>query len=421
VNPVDLLPRLLIVSQTVPTTGSGGGVVLCRMLRDYPPERLLVIGPEALATGERLPCRYEWVGRVRDRLYRTRFNRWLHAADAFGLLPHSVGGINRRLRGFQPQVVLTIMEGYLYRTAQQFARRHRIPLAMIIHDRPDLLTGVPAWATASQRRVEAEAYRCAAVRLCVSPEMEAHCRRAYGAPGEVLYPARSPAITPRPAAESATLREPGVLRLAFAGSLGLGYGAQLRAMLDTFRAAGAKLYLHGRPGSGTPDLVKAAPDVVIDRGFAPTPEQTWDRVKRDCDAVILPYGLDPDPVHRGMYATHFPSKLTDYTALGMPLVIVGPSYAAGVQWALQRPGSALVISDKHPGRLQTELTRLRGLPDWRVQLASGALAAGTVFDTGAIARQFLAAITTSASAHSNAVGTQIGSGAPKTRLDRPPL
>ncbi len=237
----DALPRLLVVSQTLPTTGSGGGVVLYRMLRDYPPERLLVIGPQALATGERLACRYEWVGPTRDRCYRTRFNQWLHAADAFGLLPHAVGAINRRLRGFQPQVVLTIMEGYLYRTAQLFARRYDIPLAMIIHDRPDLFAG--ALAGAAQRRVEADVYRSAAVRLCVSPEMEAHCRQAYGAPGEVLYPARSDAIAPRLPAESATLREPGVLRLAFAGSLGLGYGG---------RTAGDARYVPRRRGEALP-------------------------------------------------------------------------------------------------------------------------------------------------------------------------
>jgi len=324
----------------------------------------------------------------------------MHAADAVGLMPHALGAIKRRLRGFRPQVVLTIMEGYLYRTAHQFARRHGLPMAMIVHDRPDLLAKVPAWAAAAQRRAQAQAYRYAAARMCVSPEMESYCRNVYRAPGEVLYPARSAAITPRLAAESATLREPGVLRLGYAGSLALGYGPQLRAMLDTLRAAGGKLYLHTRPGPQTSDLVKAAPDVVVDCGFATTPEQAWDQIKQDCDAVILPYCLDPDPVHRDMYATHFPSKLTEYMALQMPVIVVGPPYAAGVRWVEQRPGSALVISDKHPDLVRTELVRLKSLPDWRVRLAEGALAAGSAFDTRIITRQFLTAITTAAACQS---------------------
>jgi hypothetical protein len=48
--------------------------------------------------------------------------------------------------------------------------------------------------------------------------------------------------------------------------------------------------------------------------------------------MILPY-MNPAGSNELLYRTHFPSKLTEYLALGMPVVVSGPEEATGVRYA----------------------------------------------------------------------------------------
>jgi hypothetical protein len=49
-------------------------------------------------------------------------------------------------------------------------------------------------------------------------------------------------------------------------------------------------------------------------------------------------------VDRANMEISFPSKLTDYTAVGLPLLIYGPHYCSAVQWARENPGVAEVVT-----------------------------------------------------------------------------
>jgi hypothetical protein len=77
-----------------------------------------------------------------------------------------------------------------------------------------------------------------------------------------------------------------------------------------------------------------------------------------------------------LYETHFPSKLTEYLALGMPTLITGPAYATGVRWGLRHPHAAVTLADERPEQLLDALAALRDHAARRQQLASGALSAG---------------------------------------------
>jgi glycosyltransferase involved in cell wall biosynthesis len=97
-------------------------------------------------------------------------------------------------------------------------------------------------------------------------------------------------------------------------------------------------------------------------------------VQKEADAVILPYSRDP--VHERLYRTHFPSKLPEYLALGMPVLMSGPDYAAGVAWAASHPQAALRLPDDDPEKLRAALEELESDPELRASLARGALAEG---------------------------------------------
>ena len=308
------LPNLLIISQSVPQNIYAGCIILQRLLKTYPPENLLVIGTTPHPNAEILATRYESIKHPLDRLNRTRFASLYRSLDVIGCLPHlSINSITSNLKGFQPDVILTLMQVQsYYNLAYRYAKLQNLPLMLIIHDLPESFEPVKSWATQRQLRKNSEVYQYATKRLCVSPEMRDHLEKVYGISGNVLYPNRSEILTARKIEDSLVLKEPDVLTVGYAGSLSYGYGEQLEKMIPAFSDVGAKLRIYSQS-----KLETTLPNVVTNCGYAPA-EITWARVKSECDAVILPYSWSKDN-YEMLYKTHFPSKLPEYLALGMPV------------------------------------------------------------------------------------------------------
>lgn len=96
----------------------------------------------------------------------------------------------------------------------------------------------------------------------------------------------------------------------------------------------------------------------------------------------------------------FPSKLADYTAAGLPLLVYGPACCSAVTWARENEGVAEVVDTNDGSHLAAAVARLAVDPSRRLTLARRALEVGRryftrdavqqVFDdalTGAVALQ----------------------------------
>lgn len=369
---MDKLPNLLVISETIPQTIYAGSILLYRLLKDYPTEKLLVIGVETHADAKLLGSRYERLKLPLKRLDRTRFSRLLRSLRAFNLVPQlTVNSIKYALKEFKPDVVLSVMQVQpYYHLAYRYARAQKIPLILLIHDIPEAFEIPYNWAVQRQIVRNAEVYRYASKRLCVSPEMRDYLEKVYGVRGDVLYPNRSEDLTPCPVSESTNLKQPGVLIVGYAGTLAYGYGVQLEHMIPAFQKTATKLRIYSRECS-----LLAAPDAITYCGYAP-PEETWLKVKQECDAVILPYCWSSDSHQQDLYKTHFPSKLPEYLALGMPVLIIGPEYATGVKWGLQNPEAALVVTENHPEAWAEALNHLKASASLRETMSQQALIAG---------------------------------------------
>jgi len=91
-----------------------------------------------------------------------------------------------------------------------------------------------------------------------------------------------------------------------------------------------------------------------------------------------------------MYSIHFPSKLPEYLALGMPIVMVGPECATGVRWAIKNP-QAIFLTDL--AGLVRCLTDWRESPAKRAAFAVAALSASARdFDPVSLRSRFLKAL-----------------------------
>src|SRR5437667_1000491 len=61
----------------------------------------------------------------------------------------------------------------------------------------------------------------------------------------------------------------------------------------------------------------------------------------------------------------FPSKIADYTAVGLPLLILAPEYSSLVQWAKQIKGIAEIVTLEDAGAVKAAIERLMSSPHER--------------------------------------------------------
>lgn len=377
----DLPPRVLFLTSEAPHTGAAGAIVFHRLFSGYPADRLLVVTNHLPPDGAtRLPCRYEHLPLKIDRLNRTRFWRWRTALRVLGGTRWlDLAAVDRARAGFKPDVVVTLMQdSWYYDYAARYARQRGLPLGLFIHDLPDGFEPVAGPLRARQIRRDIEIYRQAACRLCISEPMRTHFLAASGAKGDVLPPPRAETPVSQSPETCHELRQPGRLTLGYAGGLHYGYGEELLRLLPALRATGTQLELFGPRPAGILAPLNDATDVIRFHGYAPTPEEAWRGLLQRCDAVLQPY-LNPPGEHHRQYRTHFPSKLGDCLALGLPLVVTGPVDAAGAAWCLARPGCAMVVTDPAVDAFAAALMRLRDNSVLRVGLATGAQTASLAF------------------------------------------
>jgi len=350
-----------------------GGIVLHRLLSGYPADRLLVIGQPAHPSARLLGCTYRFLQTPLRRLEKTRFSCHKKSLAAMGLIPlPSRRTITRLIGNFRPDVILCVMTGTPWLlTAKRTARDLGVPLVLIVHDINEEFETVFPWAKKALFEKNRSVYRAAARRLCVSPEMAEFLEQRYGVPGEVMYPNRSEELQPRPLEMSLTLRGQGnrkqatggsghtangkwhaasapttdpppatsnplqasaPLTLGYAGSLAYGYGEALADLIPVLREVGARILISTpRPPKNLKALLKAA-DVVEWMEHRADIIEMWRTMQERADVMILPY-MNPAKNNELLYRTHFPSKLTEYLALGMPVVVSGPEEATGVKWA----------------------------------------------------------------------------------------
>jgi hypothetical protein len=81
-------------------------------------------------------------------------------------------------------------------------------------------------------------------------------------------------------------------------------------------------------------------------------------MRKEADFLFVPMAFDPAE-ERSMRLC-FPSKLTDYTAAGLPLFVWGPPYSSAVRWARQYGPLGEVVNSQSLQEIDAALERLGG-------------------------------------------------------------
>ncbi len=375
------LPRLAVITDVGVERSVAGSLLLYRLLADYPPDRLMAIdggrdpkwGDERIIPG----VSYHSVAYHSTRLTRSRFNpigQLMMANIAKG----ATSQILDLVRPFAPDIVLTVTAKYLWFPAAVVAQKLNVPLALILHDdwpmyetqrRRGLIHEIVRWIC---RRSVGRVYRQAAVRFCVSPGMEESCRTWFGPAGTLLYPSRGSDSAPAKVRVRPT-RSGGPV-VAFCGNIHQGGSFPLlHELVKIVKRLGGHLDLYTPYSEEKLASFGFTAPVVRSVGFL-APKEMAERLGETADVLFLPGSFDP--LEREDVATLFPSKLTDYTATGLPILIWGPLYSSAARWVQDNPGAAEVIAVPEPEAVKLFLDRIVNDRSFATKLAERAVEAG---------------------------------------------
>ena len=372
-----MLPTIAYVGDVPVEASYHGSALLHRLLSDYPTDRLTIIETATESQPKRrLPnVTYSSHHIANQRWLDTRFHPYVAAwftRRAPGMAPKIAPSLN----GFE--AVLTVAHGFGWLTAAEIANQRKVPLHLIIHDDwPRVADVAPQFRNTLDERF-ACVYRQAQSRFCVSPAMSRCYEERYGVSGSVIYPIRAADCPDYDAPPAHLGNNDRPFTIAFAGTINShGYVRALTALQQALEPVDGRLLIFGPQ---TPDIL-SSPNTEI-CGLV-TATDLLKRLRAEAHALFVPMSFaDADRANMEMA---FPSKLADYTATGVPLLIYGPSYCSAVAWAHENPGVAEVV-EAEPD-LAPAIKRLANNPDHRLALGKRALDTGREYFTHARVQQ----------------------------------
>ena len=217
--------------------------------------------------------------------------------------------------------------------------------------------------------------------MCVSPAMSRSYGERYGKPAETIYPSRAATCAQYDEPPARLARNDHPFTIAFAGTINsAGYIRALVALRDALKPIGGRLLIFGPTTEAEAQQFGLTEADV--RGLVSSAELLTS-LRNEADALFVPMSFDSaDRINMEMA---FPSKLADYTAAGLPLLIYGPTYCSAVSWARENAGVAVVV-DSEPN-LPEAIALLANNPDSRIALGRCALTVGREYFTHDRAQQ----------------------------------
>ncbi|OSQ53512.1 hypothetical protein MGEO_03035 [Marivita geojedonensis] len=351
------LPRLAYVGDVPVEASYHGSALLYRLMADYPTGQLTIVeaGLErskverrienAIYLSEPVPC---------SRLNSTRFHL---EYEALRIVTARFLGrrLADRLKPFKPEAIVTVSHGVSWIAAAHAARILDVPFHLICHDEwaklPSKIIG-----QSSREELFGRTYRAAHSRLCVSPFMEENYGRRFGETGTVLYPSRDKLEPSQDGPQARAAKTGDGLICTFAGSINSpGYVGALTRVADELAKIRGQLEIFGPVDAEAGARAGLNKPNIRFRGMVPS-AQLIETLRRESDILYVPMSFEARD--RLNMELSFPSKLTDYTLTGLPLLISGPDYCSAVQWAEKYEGVAECVTEVEGNGLAEALRRL---------------------------------------------------------------
>lgn len=372
-------PRLLYIGDVAIESTVAGSALIYRLLQKYPVDRLHIIecNISISKTENRLSnVEYQVLKLGNKRLICSRLSN-LYSSYLYLTARQQASQLKAIMTAFKPEAILTVAHGFSWLTAAEIARCYQLPLHLIIHD--DLLSYMPglSFLKTQAEKQFAKVYRQAKSRFCVSPYMEEHYRHKYSVKGSVLYPSRAADVISFDTPPSKSVDRP--LTFAYAGSINTpGQAKTLVTLSSVIEKIKGKLIIYS---ALDPQAIKnlSLNKFNIEVRSLISYKQLINNLRKEADVLFAP--MDFDVKNKTNMELCFPSKLTDYTIVGLPLLIWGAKYCSAVKWAKDNPGVAEVVDKENESALLKAVEKLSSSSNYRYFLGANALEKGKEYFT----------------------------------------
>jgi glycosyltransferase involved in cell wall biosynthesis len=370
--------NLLYICDFPPSNFAGGPILMSRLLRDYPPDRIVVLTSSRYLSVSpkegRLACSHiafpttkawgHWgLGRIKNAI------DWL-MIPVLGLVTAYL------IRKRRIDVMMTIVHGKFFIAAAMAGWITRTPYIAVVHD--DTVTPILRKSPLlkyvlrpSVRRV----LRGASHIYAISPEMQQLLKSEYGVDSELQRPGterdrRSDSAVTKLSAhpDSAVILFAGAITDTVQDSLKLLAEILVTGKLRVYGIQSAELHLY----------TQLSPEKIRDWGWDHpsisvhgwVSQQELQGVLQSADILFLPFSFS----EKVRYAVEsaFPSKTADYLAAGKPILVFGPPYSSLVHYGAQE-GFAEIVTEFSAGALARGIHNIVAYPEHQDTLASRAL------------------------------------------------
>jgi glycosyltransferase involved in cell wall biosynthesis len=391
------LPRLLVVSDVSVERSGAGSLLLYRLLESYPPARLKVFfSPHGSHGQDRqlAGVAYEPLPYTIPRYIQNRFDPFWPVVMSLRMGPHA-RKVLASLGDFSPDAVISVAHGFLWFAAAIVANERGLPLHLFMHDDwAQFVTHNRAgriWDVVRRvGRVRARTVlRRSASRFSVSPGMAEEMSRTFGVSSTLIYPHRgsdSPEVRVR--RRTRGQRPPVLVHTGFVHTSG--NADLLRKVARMMGQLGGHLDLYTLQSDAELAYHGLVPPIVRNVGFFPADEMA-ERIGTSADALFLSASFEEN--HRIDASTLFPSKLADYTAVGLPILIWGPEYSSASRWSIENPGATVLVATPDSAAFERELRRLLADEGHAERVARAGVEAGSrYFELTVASERFLRSI-----------------------------
>jgi len=374
---LDKLPRLLYVGDVPVESTVAGSALLYRLLQEYPIDRLYIVEGNIITTSQpekRLPdVTYQTLSVGYERLQRSRFV-FLYTSYLFLTAKWRSHQLTNLVKTFQPEAILTVAHGLSWITAAELAKKYNLPLHLIVHDEWISSTAVVSQLKNTITKVFGDIYRQANSRLCVSPYMQEFYQKQYGVEGSVLYPSRAKDVAVFEQPPDKSIKSSTSLVFAYAGSINTrAYANSLISLAKVLEETGHHLVIYSPLSQESINQVGLNQLNITTHSLIPY-QKLLHTLREEADILFVPMSFEED--HCFNMKIGFPSKLADYTAIGLPLLVWGPAYCSAVRWVKENPGVAELVENQEMTALADSIKKLTESPEYRYKLATNALIMG---------------------------------------------
>lgn len=367
----EILPKLLLISDApLTSSGRGNSEALLRLFDNYPKQRLHFAQTrgELPALERRMLCAgyHDW-SVPWDRLLHTRLSKFANILKAthhrfFSKMAESAA------RELAPDAIVTLVHGNGWVLARRLAATLRVPLHLIVHDGPSHFHLEYPLIGSWLRREFTQACQQAYSRWSICTALDQHITQLTCVPGHVLPPMRAKEDQ---RLKSDTLFSDSSDGVYFGGLSSVSITAMMNNLSNILRHFDATLHVFG----GVAPHVVTSPEWK-NRKFryhGPFDDRSafLDHCRKNYGFMYLPFSFLDQSTRLS-----FPSKLIDYTLVGLPILVQAPRSSPIGVWCAENPNAALFVGEPGVDSLMPTVHDIVKRGRLRIHLANGAFNAG---------------------------------------------